>query len=316
MASNLLPEDKWIYIANKREDMDNGMWVYICSDNNKGENTVSKNFPINNTNITESAIHAESGIGLANPCYPAGVPPAIQSTNSTDDVQILDPEHNITMENPPETPQLQVVPVQETVNNKTPIHPMVKEVMTSMLNIIEENELKEIQKKISKPCGINIPDKYQPAILIESPEQDPSVEKKKKKKQHLNPEYDPANPAITHVCGECQKPFKSRGALRRHIQSLHSNENYECEECGKNLLRKDSIRRHYNTHHKGTSIPDHLVINSTDNSKPPKLVKFNLKSKTTEPAPQSQFSALTSTVTNDNTDLIKKLIDTLQSYKQ
>jgi DNA-directed RNA polymerase subunit RPC12/RpoP len=190
---------------------------------------------------------------------------------------------------------------------------VVKEVMTSMLNKIETNELMEIQQKISKPCGINIPNKYQPAILIDSPENDPS--KNKKRKLDL-PEYDPTNPSITHFCGDCHKSFKSKGALRRHVQSVHSNENYECEKCGKKVLRKDSIRCHYNAHHKGIPIPSHLVINSSDNSKVPKLVKFNLKSKTTEPAPKSQFSAQATKTTDDNSDLIKKLIDTLHSYKQ
>jgi hypothetical protein len=208
------------------------------------------------------------------------------------------------------------------------IHPDVSKLMISMLDQIEKDELDWIKNKISEPTGINVPKKYSPVILIDSPTQDPE---KPPIQNSKTSEYDPLFPSMnTHNCRMCHKDFKSKGALRRHITSKHTDSVFECEECNKKFLRKDSVRRHYSSYHKTVPLPEHLIVSSTSNSVPPKMVKFNLKSKTMNPPPVSQFAdkaaeATTSgpqnttdnkNMTSDNNALINKLLETLQALQK
>jgi hypothetical protein len=325
MDNHLLPEDKWIYMTRKREDTATGMWFYICSSSLNGENNVSTPSVINTVTYDSSlneepyAVQSSNTIGCpvnVTPPSDLGIAPCVIPCDTNIEVINGNVEQTSDINMTSLTTPLPLpVPVPITRAQAVTIHPEVQQTMDSMLNAIEQLEIEEIKSKVSQPLGINIPKKYQPAILIEPPENDPATTPKKRKNKH--PEYDPLNPRIEHPtypCNECDKIFKAKGALRRHKQSMHSNETFGCEECGKKLLRKDSIRRHYKTHHKDTPVPEHLIVNNNDNNTPPKIVKFNLKAKSSNPIPMSQFAPVATATTNNN-DLILKLINTLQSYK-
>jgi hypothetical protein len=229
----------------------------------------------------------------------------------------VDPKYNITSDNvnTPIHPQPLVTTDHGSPQELVTIDPTVSHLMADILDNIEHQELLELQDRLSKPKSVNKPNTYSPTILIPSPNKDPEKITKTKRSEQ---EYDPLHPAINILqCDQCSKEFKSKGTLRRHVQANHTKEAFECDICFKKLYRKDSVRRHYRTHHKEAVVPEHLVVSHTDSSKPSKLVRFNLKSKTEATPPVSQFANTDRSETNNNNnDLIRKLVETLQSYQK
>ena len=52
-----------------------------------------------------------------------------------------------------------------------------------------------------------------------------------------------------YMCDQCDKVFSRSSALRRHVQSLHSERGrHTCDLCEKSFASKDNMRRHTKTH--------------------------------------------------------------------
>merc|ERR1712202_15457 len=51
-------------------------------------------------------------------------------------------------------------------------------------------------------------------------------------------------------CNICEKMFKGRFNLNRHLETVHNDhcEKYECQTCGKTFKTKTNLKRHMNTH--------------------------------------------------------------------
>jgi hypothetical protein len=342
--SSILPEDRWIFLCKDRTQDTSGMWLYICGDTSKTGGNQEKLSSINDSHVeTESIkdpqlistkklnhsiltdINIESSSNsmdmqedITTDKYrksPSPVLPIMKPINVANELSINNPVASLVM------PQLQEVP--------DPIIPEVRELVQSL---VDQVVIEEIKTTITPTSGLNTPYNHEPIIEISSPLMNPEKNKAKRRKI-VATEYDPENPSMNHrpfQCEDCPKSFKLKGTLERHVQSNHRNENYKCDECGKKLLRKDSVRRHYKLHHKGVQLPEFLVIDSTNTSKPSKVVKFNLKSKTSDntTVPVSQFaSSSQSNMNNDSStstnmitpeapnDLLKQILATLQSYK-
>ena len=52
-----------------------------------------------------------------------------------------------------------------------------------------------------------------------------------------------------YMCDQCDKVFSRSSALRRHVQSLHSERGrHTCNLCEKSFASRDNLRRHTKTH--------------------------------------------------------------------
>ncbi len=47
-----------------------------------------------------------------------------------------------------------------------------------------------------------------------------------------------------YKCELCDYSFTQSGNLKRHRESVHSNETFKCQQCDKTLRNKDSLKRH------------------------------------------------------------------------
>ncbi|CAH8862319.1 unnamed protein product [Trichobilharzia szidati] len=50
-------------------------------------------------------------------------------------------------------------------------------------------------------------------------------------------------------CCECDRRFKSKSVLRRHVRVVHEGVTYPCEQCGKSFSRKWNLKQHINSVH-------------------------------------------------------------------
>ena len=51
-------------------------------------------------------------------------------------------------------------------------------------------------------------------------------------------------------CELCGKYFKTKGSLRRHVESVHGSPKHPCDMCIYQAPNKDSLNRHKNALHK------------------------------------------------------------------
>jgi hypothetical protein len=314
-SPDLLPNNKWIYMCRTREDPKSGLWIFICGgeqklgDHNRSEISIHQNEPGDSAQQLPPSPEHETLMPTSTKLSAIPTQPSRSEKNDHPEYEPLTPL--------PTDPATDII----TQEVPEPIDAEVKLLMTNMVDIVVQREL---QSRISAPAGLNEPVSHSPIILIDTPPTDPELRRlNSRKKKHT--EYDPSEPTInSFTCIRCDKTFKTKGALARHKQSSHSEYNYECYECGKTFLRKDTVRKHYKITHPDISLPDHLVMNNTKMGAPPQLVKFNVRSKPTAIPPVSQFSQKnkneTTLLETENTptshvDIIKKLMDTLQSFK-
>ena len=52
------------------------------------------------------------------------------------------------------------------------------------------------------------------------------------------------NSHIGYECPLCESPGRTKGVVRRHINSVHSTQRYECKICSKTFTRTDTLRDH------------------------------------------------------------------------
>jgi hypothetical protein len=207
----------------------------------------------------------------------------------------------------------------EKQNKNRKIMEDVTKVMNDILISIEiEEQSRKIKENHPKPIGLNEPQIYLPTKIITSPLTDPAKKRRKRPNQIDLPKYDPEDPTIkkqpNYDCTDCEKSFRTRGSLNRHRLSNHSEKTFSCDECNKTMLRKDSVKKHYQRQHPEVELPTYITMNTGDSLSPYKSVKFNLKSKTTEERPKSQFSG--NMQANNIFDELLKSITALKNANQ
>lgn len=50
--------------------------------------------------------------------------------------------------------------------------------------------------------------------------------------------------SIGNICHICQKSFKQRQSLLRHIRTVHGNEKITCKDCKHSFTRRDNLENH------------------------------------------------------------------------
>ena len=57
----------------------------------------------------------------------------------------------------------------------------------------------------------------------------------------------------THDCSICEKKFKRRSDLQRHLRTVHGAQSLQCPKCGVKFTRMDNYERHLKTQHPSTN---------------------------------------------------------------
>lgn len=67
-------------------------------------------------------------------------------------------------------------------------------------------------------------------------------------KHFLDPNSpDVSSVSLSHECAICEKKFKSKKSLQRHVK-VHGDISFECGECPKSFYDKNELKRHMNKH--------------------------------------------------------------------
>ena len=61
-------------------------------------------------------------------------------------------------------------------------------------------------------------------------------------KEEVVDEKEPQSNLVRHLCDICSKSYKSKGALAKHIQSLHEKVKYPCDQCQHSAATKTSLK--------------------------------------------------------------------------
>ena len=56
--------------------------------------------------------------------------------------------------------------------------------------------------------------------------------------------------SISNICEKCNKAFKNRHHLLRHIRAIHEGKSYKCSTCMKEFNRLENLKRHMEKHQK------------------------------------------------------------------
>ena len=71
-------------------------------------------------------------------------------------------------------------------------------------------------------------------------------------------------------CGQCDKKYKSRQALKEHIQCIHEGRRFVCGECNKEFHHKTNLLKHIHAKHQNhedeTLLVYDIVANYADNT--------------------------------------------------
>ena len=58
-------------------------------------------------------------------------------------------------------------------------------------------------------------------------------------------------PKGAHTCPLCDKVFRDKDSLLKHLPNAHSKPKFICTDCGQEYAKKDSLKHHINVEHKG-----------------------------------------------------------------
>ena len=79
----------------------------------------------------------------------------------------------------------------------------------------------------------------------------PECDKIYKTKGHLLKHIKSEHESVTYSCTKCYKTYKDQSGLSYHIKSQHEDITYLCTECNKTFTRKNGLRYHTKSQHEG-----------------------------------------------------------------
>ena len=85
------------------------------------------------------------------------------------------------------------------------------------------------------------------------------------------------NPTTTiNQCFQCQKIFKTKFSLNRHIMNVHNQINpYKCNDCDESISHPDHLKIHMKQHHRRNNEKSRVVETAKSVSRRPKKYKNN-----------------------------------------
>jgi uncharacterized Zn-finger protein len=68
--------------------------------------------------------------------------------------------------------------------------------------------------------------------------------------KRLNLDFHEGIPKMKLVeCKQCEKKFKRKSDLNRHVANIHEEKVFRCDFCENSYARKDNLQRHQKTKH-------------------------------------------------------------------
>ena len=58
---------------------------------------------------------------------------------------------------------------------------------------------------------------------------------------------------MTHLCQECDKQYKSKAMLQRHVNVIHHGVKYDCPKCDKQYSSNDGLNLHNKAVHENVT---------------------------------------------------------------
>ena len=132
--------------------------------------------------------------------------------------------------------------------------------MNDFLNIARSLEIKEISKDVDH----SVPDSQydqdydnniDPNIGDLQEEETFLISSNDGETEHISSKVISQNEADQFPCSRCDKHFKYRQSLNRHIQYVHKGIKFPCNECGYEATERPSLLRHIQNVHEGIKFP-------------------------------------------------------------